>query len=93
MEFEHVPEWAIGRADGNYTQVGTQLPTRDGRKIGNAVVLDDNIKTAGFSAPLYLIETDAGTRIRFTEEELREYFHPPEWVMDTSTRPSNGRKV
>lgn len=35
----HLPEWAIGKAGGLYL-IGAQLPTRDGRRMGNAHIID-----------------------------------------------------
>ena len=91
MDYKNnLPEWAEKLSDGNYMELGAQLCTRDGRKIGNAYV--DNIiygtPTCGsyvFSNPSYvqfaIIYTDAGTCLCFSERELREYFYEPKYVM------------
>lgn len=82
----HLPPWAIGRArPGQYDQLGAQLPTRDGRRIGNAVVIAVGVESHGISTTE--IETDAGTRKRLTVGELRELFHEPEWIMDAAQWP------
>lgn len=77
---EPLPEWAAKRSDGTYMEVGAQLCTRDGRKIGNAVVID-------VQEPYAEIVTDVGTIITFTREELQEFFHEPEWKMLPQNSP------
>ena len=59
-----------------------QLQTRDGRRMGNAVILavdveqwEDNL------VDLYTIITDFGNVLRLTEDGLETYFHPPKWKM------------
>jgi hypothetical protein len=60
------PHWAIGLAEG-YMQRGAQLCTRDGRRMGNAVV-------AGFETraekTFAVAVTDVGTVMRLTQGEL-----------------------
>lgn len=79
-----MPDWAIGRAGGMYL-IGAQLPTRDGRRMGNAHIVDtlvppEDSVLAGRQQ--YRILTDAGTELVLTAQELEECFHPPEWVSD-----------
>lgn len=69
---EHKPSWAIGPAEG-YTCLGASLPTRDGRRCGNAVVCADN------GDGTYKVVTDAGNILKLTAAELEELFHKPEW--------------
>ena len=79
-----LPPWAAGKASG-YTDAGAVLPTRDGRKIGNATLLHQRVEPCatviGFR-PIdsYVVVTDAGNFVRLTLAELRELFHEPEWV-------------
>jgi hypothetical protein len=76
-----LPYWAIARVDDEYV-LGTHLPTRDGRRCGNAHIID----IVDDKQPLGTLEfwclTDAGTELRLTASELRELFHDPEWVSD-----------
>jgi hypothetical protein len=74
-----LPEWAIDRTDGTLYN-GVQLPTRDGRRCGNAHVIgfSANYKTTGLN--VYHVLTDAGTVMRLTEGEVTELFYPPKWV-------------
>jgi hypothetical protein len=68
-----LPPWASGMAHGNYLAVGAMLPTRDGRRMGNAIV-------EGVDAVAVSIMTDAGTKVRMTAIELAEQFWPPTWI-------------
>lgn len=74
-----LPEWAVARAHGDLVE-GAQLPTRDGRRMGNAHII--RIVPAPPAAPSlnYLILTDAGNTVVFSEGELREQFYPPEYI-------------
>jgi len=54
-------------------KTGTRLYTKDGRKIGNGIILS----IAGFHPELgniYKIKTDFGNVVRFTEEEITSLF-------------------
>ncbi|GEK52379.1 hypothetical protein [Vreelandella venusta] len=79
-EASYLPEWAIGRTDGEYV-LGAQLPTRDGRRTGNAhiVGLEQDHRTGGTN---YVILTDAGTELVMDADELDECFYPPKYVSD-----------
>lgn len=77
-----MPAWADCRATGSYLELNAQLCTRDGRKVGNAQVvdvttdlLDPDLK------PIVTIRTDKGNKLRFTESELAWLFWPPVFVM------------
>lgn len=60
-------------------QTGTRLSTRDGRKIGNAIVIGAASYTPRTTtmSPLscWLIETDFGNRLTLLEAELAELFY------------------
>lgn len=75
------PPWATGRATSPM-QVGAQLCTRDGRRIGNAVTTR-LVERHGLT--LAIVATDIGNEVAFTEDELAECFHPPEWLTDLAT--------
>jgi hypothetical protein len=75
---ELIPHWAERRSDGNYLQRRAVLPTRDGRRNGNATVRSiDRVPGVGFVANC---ETDAGNKMRLSLREMRELFYPPEWI-------------
>jgi hypothetical protein len=83
-----LPEWATGRTT-TFMTVGAQLRTRDGRRCGNAVVVD--VAKRGFNEltqsaiVLAAVATDIGTRMHLDETELIELFYEPEWTMDVTT--------
>lgn len=70
---EYLPEWASAVSDGDYMIPLTQLCTRDGRRMGNAVVV--SVTTVA------QIVTDMGTHLQLTEGELQELFHTPTFIM------------
>jgi len=78
-----LPEWAVGHADGQYV-LGAQLPTRDGRRMGNAHIISTlspaNQCEAEFNQ--FTILTDAGTEMVMNGRELAECFYPPQYVSD-----------
>lgn len=76
-----LPEWAIGRTDGQYV-LGAQLPTRDGRRMGNAHITDIREGCLGTDQRFYGVLTDAGTELVMTASELYECFYPPKYVSD-----------
>lgn len=81
MCHEFMPEWAIGVSDG--IQVGSQLCTRDGRRIGNARVVGSEVELAGsmFSIKAWPVRTDFGNELFLTTSEIEEFFYPPKWLM------------
>lgn len=69
-----VPEWAARRAK-DYFEVGAVLPTRDGRRCGNATVIAlDPVNR------LATVRTDAGTVFRLGRDDAAELFWPPDWI-------------
>jgi len=74
-----LPEWAARRSNGNYMEVGAQLATRDGRKMGNAYV--DGIESHLRLGEVAVVVTDMGNTFRMTSAELEEAFHSPAYVM------------
>lgn len=77
------PAWAIGPATA--LVAGAQLCTRDGRKIGNAVIRGPEVERHGLS--FWPVLTDAGNELLLTSAEVAELFWPPEWLMDPATAP------
>lgn len=76
-----LPPWAVGRAKGEPV-VGAQLPTRDGRICGNGHVIEHATSSLMPGVQLYVVLTDAGSRLTMTREEIDWAFHPPVWVSD-----------
>jgi hypothetical protein len=76
-----LPDWATGTTTS--WCVGAQLRTKDGRRLGNAVVASYH---QGELSPWEVI-TDAGTTLRLNEAELDELFWPPSWVMNVASSP------
>lgn len=69
-----LPPWAIGEALGDYTLPGALLPTRDGRRTGNAILVKE--KRHG----TFFVVTDSGNYLLMTLEEMKQLFYPPKWV-------------
>lgn len=78
---DNLPPWATGMAKG-WTDIGAQLCTKDGRRIGNAVLIG-SVELHGRT--FYQVVTDIGTTVRFTEEELGETFYQPVYTMAIDT--------
>jgi len=76
---QRIPNWATKAINGEL-EIGAQLPTRDGRQIGNAYIIR-TILSADMEM-FYLVLTDAGNQVFFTAQEINELFHPPQWVGD-----------
>lgn len=74
------PTWATGLANG-CVQPGAQLCTRDGRAMGNAVVIGEKVERYGVQ--FWPICTDAGTKTLMTDKEIADQFWPPEWLKDS----------
>jgi hypothetical protein len=77
--YELIPPWAVARAYGFLVE-GAQLPTRDGRKIGNAHIIYANSDPEG----KYQILTDAGNIVHLSGSEVRTLFHSPIYVSDVA---------
>lgn len=62
--------------------VGAILCTKDGRKIGNAIVAGSGSdKTLG---TIYFVETDFGNVVGLTMSEMQKLFYTPEHIQDYS---------
>lgn len=77
-DWGHFPSWASAEAYGNYRAMHAQLATRDGKAIGNAVVIDFKEDE---ESSLIRIVTDAGNLLWLTDSEIEQYFYPPEFIM------------
>jgi hypothetical protein len=76
-----LPEWAIAELDGSCLPPGAQLPTKDGRRTGNAHVIE--VIPGALGVPtLFRVLTDAGTEMKLTVNEVDELFHRPRWQSD-----------
>lgn len=76
-----LPDWADKKLTGEWVQYA-QLATRDGRRMGNAVILAvDTVVWGDTPVELHLIITDFGNTLRMTEGELATQFYPPIWRM------------
>jgi len=63
-------------------KVNTVLQTKDGRKIGNAIIIshDDNYN---------IVKTDYGSECRLTDEEIEKLFHAPYAGLVPTTKHKN----
>ena len=75
-----LPHWAIAKND-NSLVLGASLPTRDGRRTGNAHIIEIKQSDHG-DYLLYVVLTDAGSTVNFTEQELRGQYFDSEWISD-----------
>ncbi|MCK9154801.1 MAG: hypothetical protein M0P12_01665 [Paludibacteraceae bacterium] len=80
----NLPTCAKGYADGDYTKIGAMLATRNGRQIGNAVMLSND----GEEQPIYTICTDAGSLLHLNLEEIKGMFYPPIHITDIRDCPA-----
>lgn len=67
--------FGLYKSDG--IEEGSQLLTRDGRKVGNAHVSGPSQEKYGKT--VWPILTDFGNEMLLTESEINELFYPPEW--------------
>ena len=59
--------------------INTILETRDGRRIGNAIIIgNEKVKSIQFNK----IKTDYGTEMYLTEDEIAEFFYCREQTDD-----------
>lgn len=74
-----LPEWAVARAYGMLME-GAQLPTKDGRRMGNSHIIKIVPGLHDMPSLNYLILTDAGNTVVMSENEIQEQFYRPEYV-------------
>lgn len=84
-----LPEWAIARNFGYELLPGAQLCTKDGRRTGNAHIVNIGVKEYKHLADrnnpygevmVYNCLTDAGNHFAFTAEELETAFTIGDWL-------------
>lgn len=79
-----LPPWASAKnKEGDYTIPFSILPTKDGRRTGNAVMLkpiERSLTIGGQVLQVYLVVTDVGNFINLTLPELQELFYLPKWI-------------
>lgn len=90
-----LPDWAVGETTG--ICIGAQLPTKDGRRTGNAVVTGRKHHTWLTSTTYggvrsWTVLTDAGNSLVLSDEEIKELFYDPKWVMNVASCPGNQRQ-
>lgn len=81
-----LPDWAIGTTDGELV-LGAQLPTKDGRRCGNAHIIGLKIPpelVTESNLQQYHVLTDAGNTMKLAADEVDELFHPPKFVSDVA---------
>lgn len=83
------PHWAVGRTT-DPMQVGAQLRTRDGRRVGNAVTAAVAERTEPDGGAIAHVLTDVGTQLMLNRAELQELFYEPEWLMSTDEHLARG---
>lgn len=84
-----LPKWATGYAN-DWFQQGAQLCTKDGRKVGNGVVLSVFEYEDDSKAVFYI--SDIGNHLILNEKELQELFYPPKYLMSVATHPGYLRR-
>lgn len=77
MENDWLPEWATRHSNG-YADINSALPTKDGRRTGNAVIVGHMMR---HGIRVAQIVTDAGNILYLTPGEVEELFYPPQYVM------------
>lgn len=79
MVEEYLPEWATGINEKRELRSGTQLCTKDGRRIGNARIINVTIR---YGHVIYECETDKGNLLYLMESEITSLFHIGEWFVN-----------
>ena len=84
-----MPEYAVGLNLSGNAVVGSQLHTRDGRRVGNAYVVGieymvdpTDTSDAPIGISIFLCVTDAGNRLKLTVEEINSLFYISNLVVD-----------
>jgi hypothetical protein len=75
-----LPIWAIRNPDPTCLEIGGNLPTRDGRRTGNAYIINIIEGASYDKSPLHIVLTDAGNTLKLTKGEVEELFWPSTWI-------------
>ena len=86
LDLALMPHWAVGITTG--ICVGAQLLTKDGRHTGNAVVTGRGL-TLSSGECIWAVLTDAGNSLVLCDEEIKQLFYDPQWVMNVDSCPGN----
>lgn len=77
---ELLPEWAERINTEQELIVGTQLCTKDGRRTGNARIIQ--VTTSKYTDEmLYVVETDKKNIINANEAEVNELFYIGKYIL------------
>lgn len=81
MMNDYLPEWASRRSTDDL-EINQQLCTRDGRRIGNAVIACQVSKLQGNTVYTYwAVLTDMGTVLNLLTAEIDELFYRGDYIM------------
>lgn len=76
-----LPAWADKFLDGEI-ELYAQLATRDGRRFGNGIVIEEHEETYNdVTHRIFVILTDFGNRIALSEAQVERLFFYPEFRM------------
>lgn len=84
-----LPEWAVARNFGYELVAGTQLCTKDGRRMGNSWIVEVGQLVVSEEAnrdnpygefQVYHCLSDVGSKFTMREAELLGYFHIGDWI-------------
>ena len=95
-EFEYpLPHFAIRKNSGKL-EVGLQLFTRDGRRLGNSFIKSVYTETYYYpheaSYEIFECMTDMGNVFKLSQEEVDEYFHLGDYIMDVEEAINSRQK-
>ena len=78
---EPLPDWAIAKSDAFDLEIGLQLFTRDGSKVGNGVIIDMRFNIVR-REPLFVVVTDAGSLMKLNLNELLSYYAKGKYIIN-----------
>lgn len=87
---EVLPDWAERYDPSGTLELHRQLCTKDGRRLGNAFItkIGTTMSIADFKPePCYTVLTDAGSKVRMIESEIRDAFYIGEYIAKSYTIP------
>ena len=87
---EVLPDWAERYDPSGTLELHRQLCTKDGRRLGNAFItkIGMTMSIADFKPePCYTVLTDAGSKVRMIESEIRDAFYIGEYIAKSYTIP------